>query len=364
LTEASPADHGRGIVTSMPTLDELYTILSSHGPSLTNGFTSHAPMVAETLVEHGQAEAAGRWVHAHLHEGTPRPQPIEPIDPSEPDNWQAALGASKRFSDWSALMTAELERLGWREGLDLWAGRLAPGFPAAATHGLLRTAHAARAVAAQASPARLVELADGLALWASTYQRLPGERRADATRRFDIEAALAEVPRVPVDMRRNGGAITTALKVLADLPDFAAVLGRFDAGDDPRATGHKLARAFAGMFLAQARDPLTAIVFTHAVTSTAATLWMAPLLRTPTLTELLAHAWQTGAALLAAYADAPVTGIYDTPEADDDILARAIAHGDDHVIKLSGVCIDLRAATGDPLFATLPRRARALLPPG
>src|SRR5690606_33904832 len=141
-----------------------------HGPDLINGFTSHAPMVAETLVELGSVGAAHRWVLEHLHEGTARPRQRKPVDA---DDWPAALGGAHRFSDWAVFMRAELDRLGWREALELWASRLAPGFAAAATHGLLRTAHAARAVAVQPSEARLAELADGLALWASTFQRLP-----------------------------------------------------------------------------------------------------------------------------------------------------------------------------------------------
>ena len=342
---------------SAATLDRLLAQLSAYGPELTNGFTSHAPMVAEALCEMGQAEAAQQWVQRHLHEGTARPNAMSPIDLHE---WAAALGCENRFSDWAELMRIELRRDDWREALDRWCTRLAPGFAAAATHGVIRTAHAARAMAARASEARLTELADGLALWASAYQALPSRRDANA-RVSEPTEALARVARVPLAQRRNGGAITTALGVLAELPAFAPVIAWFDPGDDVITSGQQLARAFAEVFAAQVRDPLTAIVFTHAITSTAAVLWLTPLIRPTTARELLIHAWQTGAAMLAVYGEEPVPEIDRTPEPDDAIISKAIAHGDDHIIKLSGACMWLRGQTGDSLFAALPRRCRSLI---
>jgi hypothetical protein len=338
------------------TLDQLYAILSAYGPDLTNGFTSHTPMVAETLCSSGQVDAARRWVTAHLHEGIARARSNSPID-----DWRAALGREDRFADWAEFMRAELRRHGWREALDQWSERLAPGFAAAATHGVIRTAHAARAVAARENEVRLAELADGLALWASAYQELPSGRDEVASS-SNASELLERVPRVPLSQRRNGGAITTALTVLAESPAFASVIAWFDPGDDAIAAGHRLAHAFAEVFMAQTRDPLTAIVFTHAVTSTAAVLWLAPLIRTSTTRTLLIHAWQTGAALLATYGEQPVLDGDHRPESDAELLELRVAHGDDHVIKLSGACAWLRAQSGDPLFAALPRRARALLP--
>ncbi|HLT36676.1 MAG TPA: hypothetical protein VK034_10325, partial [Enhygromyxa sp.] len=90
-------------------LDQLYAELGAYGPELTNGFTSHAPMVAEALCVMGQAEAARRWVRAHLHEGVARKPASSPIDR---DDWQAALGLEARFADWAEFMRAELGRLG------------------------------------------------------------------------------------------------------------------------------------------------------------------------------------------------------------------------------------------------------------
>ena len=55
-----------------------------------------------------------------------------------------------------------------------WAPRLLPGTVGAATHGLIRTAHAVRGLGAADTPPRRLEVANGLAFWASSYQELPG----------------------------------------------------------------------------------------------------------------------------------------------------------------------------------------------
>ena len=56
--------------------------------------------------------------------------------------------------------------------------RLAPGLSAAATHGILRTAHAARALSRRDTPERRGELARGLAYWAVAYEELPARERS------------------------------------------------------------------------------------------------------------------------------------------------------------------------------------------
>ena len=54
-----------------------------------------------------------------------------------------------------------------------WTTRLAPGYCAAATHGVLRVGHAARALTHGETPLRVRELGDAFASWAANYQTLP-----------------------------------------------------------------------------------------------------------------------------------------------------------------------------------------------
>ena len=128
--------------------DEALGLLKRLGADLTNGMTSHVPMVAEALAAMGEASAAITWVGAHRKTVVPRSAASEPI---KAEAWRAALGQRWRFADWSVLFADEIARDGWRVVCDRWVGRLAPGFPAAATHGVIRVGHAARALHAGAN---------------------------------------------------------------------------------------------------------------------------------------------------------------------------------------------------------------------
>ena len=92
---------------------------------------------------------------------------------SPPDEWREPLGDIARAGDWIAFFVRELDERPWRDALDIWIRRLAPGIMAGATHGILRTAHAVRALERSENPLRVHELAEGLGYWAARYQALP-----------------------------------------------------------------------------------------------------------------------------------------------------------------------------------------------
>ena len=72
---------------------------------------------------------------------------------------------------------------------------------AAATHGLIRTAHAVRSLAAEeTSRERRAELASGLAYWAARYQAVPGTP-TQVPPRLPSDA-LADVPIFPTHLRK------------------------------------------------------------------------------------------------------------------------------------------------------------------
>src|SRR5271163_1297478 len=98
----------------------------------------------------------------------------------------------------------------WAELLDTWAARLAPGLMAAATHGVIRTGHAVRALALEDNTSRRRELADGLAYWAAEYMPLPAARHKSA--RAMPSDAIARVQMIPPETRpAKRGALTDAL---------------------------------------------------------------------------------------------------------------------------------------------------------
>lgn len=346
-------------------LDRALTLLDGHGPQLQNGFTNHASMVAEALCALGEGDRAEEWVASRLSENQPRPRPSKPIRPVA---WESALGDEARFADWAVLFNEEIARLGWKQALDFWASRLAPGFAASASHGPIRVGHAARALGVGETAPRLSELADGLALWASNYQELPTKRGAGRIYSTAAEA-LRHVPRVPLERRRNGGAITTALKQLIFAEGFDSTISALDNSVDPTVAGRDAARAFAHVFLAQADCALTAIVFTHGVTGIIAALNIAEHIGEAAARDVLAYGWQAGSGIYAAYARTPAPGqasgasFAAEPEDPADIARQAVVHGDDHMIKLSQACVELYGKTGDPVFASVPGHARALVPP-
>ncbi len=340
-------------------LDDALSPLRELGPSLKNGFVNHAPMAAEALVAMGQGELATRWVKANLGNILPANDSVAPLEPTEVEG---AIGDAGRKDAWRSTFHAQLARGPWEPVLDQWAKRLAPGLFAAAAHGIIRAGHAARALRAEDTALRRRELAEGLALWAGSYQPLVTEWQKDGPT-FSPRDALARVPLVPLAQRRNEGAITIALEQLRHARGFGGVISLIDVSGDLPRVAHEIAAEFAQVFLYRVHTPLTAIVFTHAITGVAAILNIAPHVTDRTARKLVSYGWQTAAGLHSAYSEFPAPGPGAVPpETPNQIAEQAVAHGDDHVIKLSEACLTFHKATGDERFLMVPAHARAMLP--
>jgi hypothetical protein len=148
-------------------LDRLRGVGYEHGGSLVN----HAPMAAEALACMGYADEVPGWVEHNLrvrryHEP---PEPRWALSAAQTADWVAALGDFSRVADWSALFERELTEEPWTAVLARWWPRLLPGMSGALTHGVIRAAHAVRAVAAAGDALQLRELAHGLGYWAARY---------------------------------------------------------------------------------------------------------------------------------------------------------------------------------------------------
>ena len=339
-------------------LDAALDFLSPFGPELANGFTSHAPMVAEALCALGRPEAVLPWLERARPEFTPRPVPHAPIAPA---SWRDALGRSERTADWMALLRAELNGGPWRPVLRRWLVRLTPGFCADALHGPIRVAHATRALQVGDSPQRRSELADALGAWAASWQTLP----VAAVRRpagLSPEQAIARVPIQPVAERGFRGSIVSALAGLAGFSAFAPVIDWIEP--DARLLS-SLTRAFAHAYLAHAHDRLHAVVFVHGITSAAALRSLLPHLAAEEGRELIRHAWQAGAALLASFGrEAPACVEVEPPREDREALIDlALASGDDHAIKISEACLREHALCPSPGYLAAARHAVDVLAP-
>jgi hypothetical protein len=340
-----------------PALDEL----AGYGSELSNGFTSHAPMVAEALCALGRPAAVRPWLEALRPALLPRPAAAAPIGP---EAWRAALGHEERTADWMAFLQAELGEAPWRPVLARWLERLAPGYSAIALHGAIRVAHAARALAERETPSRLRELGDALGAWAAGYQTLPLSAVRSTTARLSPRDAIARVPLQPAAERRFRGSIVSALEGLARFAAFGPVVDWIDPSAAQGATISALTNAFARVYLSNARDPLTTVVFVHGITGAAALRSLVPHLKDPGAAQLIRSAWQAGAALYASFGTAPpLADELDARGLEAAALAdAAVAHGDDHVIKLTEACLREHALQADPVFLHAARHAHGALP--
>jgi questin oxidase-like protein len=319
------------------TIDSALEELAPYGPDLRNGLTSHAPMVVEALGAMDRADALRPWLDRYRDGLLPRPRPTTRI---APDGWRAALGATDRTEDWSVFFTEALAEAPWADVLARWTVRLAPGFCGSAMHGIIRVGHAVRSLAASPTPPRLRELADALGYWAANYQALP--TATGAPRALPAAAAIAEVPLVPEAQRRFAGTIVSSLEALDAFPPFAPVIGLLDVhAAAPDALVSDLSEAFCRVYLANAHDTLSTIVFVHGVTGVVALRSILPHLDDAAARALVAFAWQGSCALYAAFATgAPRPDRVAAPaESWDTLVDRAIANGDEHAIKLTEACL-------------------------
>jgi len=329
------------------TLDDALDTISPYGIELKNGNSNHAPMVAEALCAMGRPEAVMPWLARYRERMSPRPPAGDRI---RREAWRMALGRRERFADWSGFFRDELKEAPWRDVLDHWIGNLASGFCAAATHGVIRVGHAVRGLAARETPPRLRELADALAAWTATWQELPaGDATANGT--MTPRQAITRVPIVPPDRRLTGN-IVAALGALDGFAEFAPAIGLLDTSGEISALVAELTDAFARVYLANARNIPTVISFIHGVTSHAALGNIAPHVSEKSARTALRYGWQTGCALYACYGGG--TAMADNPEpsddTEDDLIDRAVANGDEHVIKFTEACLSRHSLDPSPAY--------------
>lgn len=346
---------------SYSSLDGALETLAGYGIELNNGNSNHAPMVAEALCAMGRPDAVIPWIARYRERMLPR---LPASDVIRDDDWRSALGQRGRFSEWATFFAEELQEAPWPEVLERWVSRLAPGFCAAATHGLIRVGHAARSLTAAETPYRLRELADALASWAATYEELPTSHPI-ANGAMTPSEAITKITVVPPANRRYLGNITASLAMLDDVPEFPAAIGLIDVSGDINKLLADLTGVFARVYLANAHDVLTTIVFVHGITSFAALGSIIPQVSDRTARRALRYGWQSGCGLYACFGSstptAPPIELHDQDE--DGLIDRAIVHGDEHVVKFTEACLRRHALSpSSAYFAAVERAIDTLRP--
>ena len=339
----------------MDRLDDALEILDGAGPDYGGGLANHGPMAAEALFALDQADAVVPFTERYRRKLGDEPAPGRPVERAE---IRDALGQMRRYPDWLALFLREFREGPWEPAADRWVYELSPGFAGAATHGVIRTGHAARSLTRYDTPGRRKELARGFAYWAATHQTLP--RKETLPAHLTPVQALAHVPRLPDDVRRTGS-IAQGLKLVATLPDFPGVIALVDAGA-PESFVPALGEAFARVFLAGTTSPGRTIALIHAVTGPAAAGLLVPHVSARTAARLLACAWQAGAAIYAVWGKPPESTEVGTPRTTREaLIAAAVKSGDEHAIKFTEACLRLDAVAPSPVFRAAASRAVELL---
>jgi len=340
-------------------LDEGLGRLAVTGPEYGGGLSNHGPMAAEALVRLGRADAVGHWLDGYLRRLDEAPRASDRVTD---ENWRDALGRLNRVADWEAYLGEQLTNEPWPDVLARWWPRLLPGVAAAATHGIIRTSHAARSLAAAEDDAssgpRRGELARALGYWAASYVELPGSVRPAG--QLDVADAVRALPVLPEPPA--GGLISVRLKAgLAAQPGFAAAASRMQRPADPAEALRDLAEEFAAIFLGYGRaQPIT---FLHAVTAPVAAYSALPLLPPDLARPTYDALWQVAAALYSVHAGGVIQEPLPAgpPPAAEELADRAVATGDEHAIKLTEACVRLHARTSDPVFLHAAARASDLL---
>lgn len=321
--------------TDHDVLDDALTVLAPYGPQWLNGLANHGPMAAEALLRMGRPDAVLPWAERYVQRLEPAPEPGRALGD---DEWPTALGAHHRYPDWLARFRADLAEQRWDAVVVRWAPALLPGLWGAAGHGVIRAAHAARALGDHESPERLDELARGLAYWAAECELLPGRATLEGTR--SLEDAMARVGTLTLPPT-SGWLITEILAPIGEVsgfPEAVAALGPTSISE--------LTAAFARVYLANAEH--AAIPLVHAVTTPTALRSLLPLLPAAQHRAAVGDAWRACAALLLGF------GAADNPQVDpevrgtldrDELADRAVASADEHAIKLTEACLREHAIT-------------------
>jgi hypothetical protein len=336
-------------------LDEGLSRLAATGPEFGGGLSNHGPMAAEAMIRLGRADDVEPWLDGYIGRLEEAPSPTEAITEQ---TWPGALGNLRRVADWELYLRDQLADEPWRQVLARWWPRLTPGLAASATHGIIRTSHAARSLAAGQTGERLAELARGMAYWAASYLEVPGAARTAGS--LDLRSAVAGLPVTAEPV--PGWLITDRIRAgLADEPRFPAAIAALRPPEDVAAGLLELGTAFARIFLVYGRNQ--PIGFLHAVTAPVAARSALELLPAELARPTYDRLWQVAAALYSVHATGaepePVPNA--EPPAPEVLADRAVATGDEHAIKLTEACLRLYAESSDPVLLHAAARGSALL---
>jgi hypothetical protein len=265
-----------------------------------------------------------------------------------------------RVSDWATMFTDELRDRPWPEVVRRWVPRLLAGYGGGLTHGLIRVAHAVRALPATGEPPSLLldELARGLALWAAAFKALPG--RPALRGPLTLREATARLPRpsAPWPMMEAGS--FARIDELDGFPDAVEALGSPASIEGALS---ELSASFCRVLLAY--PDMFAVPLVHAVTPIAAARTLLPYLPQPAIEGLYTQLWHVGAAITVSFtshASSQDTESEADPPPTAELVASAVEHRDTHALKFSEACAREHALNPDPAYLLAAQHVLGQLP--
>ncbi|PWI13360.1 hypothetical protein DI272_03855 [Streptomyces sp. Act143] len=315
-------------MTTTGHLEEALERLHTAGPERDGWLTNHAPMVVEALAAHGQERAVHRWVDLYQDKLEDFPDRSEPVTDA---NWAEALGDPRRIADWTDYYARTLAEQPWRDVLATWWPRLLSGMYGGATHTIIRVGHAVRALEAAENAPRTAEFAHALGYWAARHQPVTGVTAVPGapTAAEALDAVPAIAPGT-VGFRKRLAAVHRLPVWADDVHD----------PDTARARLTELVHAATHRYATHGHGEPTMLV--HAATAPNAVLRSLDSLPRELWAPSLHAAWTASAAVTAMYG--PVEPVLYTPPARltaEEVVERALAHGDEHVIKLTDTALDV-----------------------
>jgi hypothetical protein len=319
----------------------------------------HGPMVAEAITALGRNDAVAPWIDVYKTKwhNIPAPPKQTAIDASKPAEWQRALGDPSRMSDWYELFLKEIEEKAWQDVLKTWAPVLIAGSAGGLTHGLIRTAHAVRSL--QGDPPtklQIDELARGLTYWAASYRAVSGN--ADAYGTLSLEQALVRLPRFdPTSAAPVVTDVIARFRALGELPGFTDTVENLEAVSNADEAISRHTAAIARILVAHTElRQVTFIQVVHALTSASAMRTILPYFPDAFGPWAYRRVWQVSAAILTQIGHVLRSELKLNPELSepklqiDELVDRAIAHKEEHVIKLTEACLREDRIRPDPAY--------------
>ncbi len=323
-------------------MDEALELMRGLAP-----LTNHGPMAAEALIALGRSESVLSFVEGYKK----RFSSIYPNASRKvtSENWREALGDSRRVADWVHFFDDQLAEASYKQVLEEWSPLLAPGLSAAAAHGLIRTAHAARSLSIQDTALRRHELAEGLSYWAAYHQVLPETPEAKGQRMKPMQA-IQHVPLLPEEKRSNRGSIMLGLQSLSNFVPFGPVANLLEISGDPNRFLTQMTETFVSVYLKNVHRQ-NFITLIHTVTGTTALRSLLPYLSPSSTEKMLRYAWQMAAALYSISGVSSANALADEREIkQEDLVDRAVVSQDEHAIKFTESCLREYILHPNPLY--------------